>query len=95
MSVARLLSQVLSDTKVEAVALGGDFRVHSTSCVCEDFSCTAPSTTYKQMTYMHSTVASLLRLGTGALFSLSDARSNECCDTVIILGNGAASPVCL
>ena len=46
------------------------------------------------MTYMHSSVANLQRVGAGALFSFSDARSNECCETVVILGNGAASPVC-
>ena len=46
------------------------------------------------MTCMHSSVANLQRVGAGAFFSYSDARSNECCDTVVILGNGAASPVC-
>ena len=48
------------------------------------------------MTYMHISVANLQRVDAVlSLFSFfSDARSNECCDTVVILGNGSASPVC-
>ena len=45
------------------------------------------------MTYMHNSVANLHRVGAGATLPFSDARSNECCETVVILGNGAASPV--
>ena len=45
------------------------------------------------LTCMHSSVANLQKVGAELLYSFSDARSNECCDTVVMLGNGAASPV--
>ena len=46
------------------------------------------------LTCMHSSVANLQKEGAETTFSFSDARSNECCDTVVMLGTGAASPVC-
>ena len=46
------------------------------------------------LTYMHSSIANVQRVVAEAFFLFVDARSNECCDTVVILGNEAASPVC-
>ncbi len=46
------------------------------------------------LTYMQSSSANVQRVRVEAFFSCTDARSNECCDTVVILGNEAASQVC-
>ena len=48
----------------------------------------------RALTCMHSSVANLQKVGAELLYSFPDARSNERCDTVVMLGNGAASPVC-